>query len=199
MPGSVSAHPVEQLFAQLEREEESWRVEILFDAAFALPEFRKDDDAPPPTREWLTGLSEADYARIREGAEEFMRREIRFMVDDELLDWTMGFPDFQESPPRFPALLNGGAYLRVEVKGKLPRRGGVLELGLGKDAGPNLVVSVGSEGEPNYVTVSPEGRAALFQFEERGSIEAFRWIAAVGGGLLLVWVWVLGRKIWATT
>ena len=30
------------------------------------------------------------------------------------------------------------------------------------------MVAVGAEGEPNYVTVSPEGRAVLFEFEGRG-------------------------------
>jgi hypothetical protein len=169
LTGRLGAHPVEQLFAELDVAGGAWAVEVLFDAAYALPEFRADDDEPPPVRAWLVGLPEEEMERVRVGAESFLREEVQFFSGGDAVDWRIWFPDFDDSPPSFPVLLNGGAYLRVELSGRLPRRSGAFEVALKGEGGPNLVVAVGAEGEPDYVTVSPEGRAVLFEFEGRGN------------------------------
>lgn len=194
--GEARGHPVEQLFATLEEEGGRWTVEVLFDAAFALPEYRENTDEPPPERSWLLERTPREHERIREGADAYLKERLRFFLGDAPLSWEAGFPDYEKSPPDFPKLLNGGAYLRVRLQGQLDPRGGALALEMSGGPGPTIVVAIGAQGEPRYVSVTPQQRAVLFEVPARGDVgrEGIRaiWIGLLATGcLLLATIWKL--------
>lgn len=159
------AHAVEQIFVEFDQEGNAWEAEVLFDAAFALPEFRDDAGEPPPAREWLVERPLEEHARIRSGAGTFLRERLRFRQGNRELAWEIAFPDYDSVPPDFPKLLNGGAYIRVRLRGALHDRKGAVSLEVADGKGPNIVVATGPEGRPRYVTVSPDQRATLLEID----------------------------------
>ena len=66
------------MFVEFRVEGDRWEAEVLFDAAYALPEMRADKGAPPPPRSWLVDLPERDHVRIRAGAEQLLREYLAF-------------------------------------------------------------------------------------------------------------------------
>lgn len=119
--GLVSAHEVNNIFIQIGSEgEDAWSGMIHYDAGYALPEMRSDREEPQPEREWLVQQDEEQWSKLREGAEAYLRECLVFTVDGRELDWGVGFPDFDDSPPIFPRMIDGFAYFRVHLHGRVP-------------------------------------------------------------------------------
>lgn len=135
----AAAHAVDQLFAEVTSDSTGWRVEVLFDAGFALPEMRDDPDSPAPERDWLVDLSDSGHAALRAGAETYLRECLALLVNGEPFSWQAKFPDWDADPPSFPVLLNNGAYFRITISGPWPPEGGDLAGRLKDGAYPNFV------------------------------------------------------------
>lgn len=110
-------HVVTQIFGEW-KESDTWEIEVLFDAGYAVPEWRGDVQAEAPRREWLEGLGESGWAPLRQEAERYMKECLRVKSDGEWMEWRVDFPDFSKEPPDFPVLLNDGAYFRMRIFGE---------------------------------------------------------------------------------
>ncbi len=110
-------HVVTQIFGEW-KESETWEIEVLFDAGYAVPEWRGDAQAEAPRREWLEGLGENGWAPLRQEAERYLRECLRVKAGGEWTQWRVEFPDFAVNPPDFPVLLNDGAYFRMRLAGE---------------------------------------------------------------------------------
>jgi hydrogenase/urease accessory protein HupE len=157
----LQAHVVSQLYGELQGSDDSWKMEVLFDAGYADPKSRGDLDTPQPTREWLVGLSPAEQQHLCREAEAYLRRSLGFRSAGEPLEWKVSFPDFDVSPPDFPSLLNDGAYFRVLIEPVAPASGEVTVAMAGGEH-PDLVVKLpGGDNGGNYLTVAPGAEARL--------------------------------------
>lgn len=112
-------HVVTQVFGEW-RQSATWEIEVLFDAGYAVPEWRGDAQAEAPRREWLVGLGESGWAPLRREAERYLRECLRVRSGGEWAEWRVEYPDFANPPPDFPVLLNDGAYFRIRITGERP-------------------------------------------------------------------------------
>lgn len=159
--GSVSAHEVKQLLFTLKKAGEEWAIESTFDAAYALPELRAFKEASQPDREWLFTLSDDEHARLRRETEKYIRESVSLLHGGKVVDYKVSFPDYASSPPDFPKLLNGGAYMRVVMSGRLNEgAGGEFVMRIEEGERPDFVVGLGKD---NYVVIKPGDEARLFK------------------------------------
>ena len=133
----LSAHVVEQLYADWKNSEEGWQLEVQFDAGYAEPETRDDPVQPAFKREWLLSQSNEQWMALRHEAEVYLREMLVLEVNGRELDWVVEFPDWEQSPPDFPSLLNEIAYFRIAIVGEEPGR---IAIGVKEGEFPNLVV-----------------------------------------------------------
>lgn len=152
---SASAHVVTQIFAEW-KPGTPWEIEVLFDAGYAVPEWRGDDQIPAPTRDWLAGLGEAGWAPLRAEAERYLRESARLASAGEAVEWQAEFVDFSSNPPDFPVLLNDGAYFRIRMTGsEIPGQ-------IAWSGGPRPALVLKLPGEPAaYLALDPGETAAL--------------------------------------
>lgn len=168
---SASAHVVTQIFAEW-KPGAPWEIEVLFDAGYAVPEWRGDDQIPAPTRDWLAGLGDAGWAPLREEAERYLRESIRLDANGTPIEWQVEFIDFSSRPPDFPVLLNDGAYFRVRMSGSVTPEQIVWSGGLR----PALVLKLPGE-QAAYLSLDPSDTAELPLANEIGRapwLESFR-------------------------
>lgn len=157
----LRAHIVSQLYGEIRESGESWEMEILFDAGFADPATRNDPSSPQPTRDWLLALPLAGQTRLAEEAHRYLKDIISMQSHGKELEWVASFPDFETKPPKFPSLLNDGAYFHVRIV-PAKRIAGEMEIHLAAGKHPDLVMKLPSRGnEAAYVTVEPGGMALL--------------------------------------
>jgi hypothetical protein len=158
--GHVAAHVVSQIYSEYHETGDACRLDILFDAGFADPASRNDPAVPQPTREWLVALPAADQTALTVEARKYLESIISLESAGNRLGYELGFPDFQTTPPDFPALLTGGAYFRIRLQPVVAVQG---DLAIRMAAGdhPNLIVKLPGEGEAMYLTLSPGGEAVL--------------------------------------
>jgi hypothetical protein len=144
------AHVVSQIYAEW-LGENPWEIQVLFDAGYAVPEWRGDALSPAPTRAWLLALDDAKWAGLREEAERYLRECLEIRAAGQPVSWQVEFLDFKISPPDFPVLLNDGAYFRMLVRcGDLA--GQPTEIAWREGNRPSLVVKLpGREG--NYLSL----------------------------------------------
>lgn len=116
---TARAHVVSQIFGEW-KTANTWEIEVLFDAGYAVPEWREDEQVAAPTREWLMALGEDGWRPLRNEAERYLRESLQMKSGGEFSEWTVEFPDFEKRPPDFPELLNDGAYFRMRLVGKSP-------------------------------------------------------------------------------
>ena len=169
---SLSAHVVSQLYGELQEAEDSWKLEILFDAGFADPKLRDDLEAPQPTRDWLVGLPAGQQQQLCREAEIYLRESLSFRTSGQPLDWKVSYPDFHVTPPSFPSLLNDGAYFRILIEPVAPASGEVtVAMAGGKH--PDLVVKLpgGADGG-NYLTVAPGAETRLVSSTPADPVES---------------------------
>lgn len=165
---SLRAHTVDSVFLSFQETGELWRVEILLDASLAVPELRDDDKAPQPTREWLYERSGDEYRLMRLEAEAFLRGIVSFTHADRAVEYTLGFPDFTSEPYEFPRLLNGGAYLTIEIMGKLSAAEGEFIIHAAEGNGPDIIVGLSEGDETSYLTLQPGDSEGLFSTTSSG-------------------------------
>ena len=170
LANAADAHIVKQLFFSLEKPGQDWEIQATFDAAYALPEFRDDANAPQPERQWLFSLTEKEHLRLRNETAAYLKDSLRFTFGngDSDLDYQISFPDYHSSPPDFPSMLNGGAYITVLIKGTIPSNSAndsASDFSIHIRSGPlpDFVIASGPSDQRSYQVVTPGNSAVLFQ------------------------------------
>ena len=130
-----------------------WEIEVLFDAGYAVPEWRGDPQTSPPDRNWLLGLGEPGWAPLRKEAERFLRESLQLSSGGAPVDWRVEFIDFAKSPPDFPELLNDGAYFRLKLTGE-KALASTVAIRWSSGPRPSLVLKLQGE-EAGYLTLAP--------------------------------------------
>jgi hypothetical protein len=138
---------------------ERWKLEVLFDAGYAVPEWRDDAAAAAPTRDWLAALGEPGWGNLRREAERYLRECLVIRLAGRNVDWRIDFPDFDSSPPDFPVLLNDGAYFRMVISGEAARDDSV-EIAWQPGSRPSLVIRLPGE-DGRYLTLAAGESAVL--------------------------------------
>ena len=189
--GSITAHAhvVEAIFIKFETtSSNTWKATVYFDAGYALPEMRADEDAPQPKREWLLTRPPEEWQNLRKGTENYLKEWIDFTVTDSSgqtnpTRWQTHFPDFDTHPPDFPIQIDGGAYMRVQFSGKLDE--GTLTLQTKDGPYPQLTLMLGEEdittikpGDKRSVmtTHTPQGTVKIIETTRSESILNFLWL-----------------------
>lgn len=151
---SSSAHVVEQLYAEWQGSEKNggedgWRLEVQFDAGYGDPLTRDDPFQPALTRAQLLAFPEEEWAALRREAESYLRSMISIKANGRELTWDLSFPDWEQTPPDFPVLMNGIGYFRVILEGEEPGR---VSVGVKKGKFPTLIV----EKEGDFLILQPD-------------------------------------------
>jgi len=138
----LQAHVAPQFYAEWEESGDSWQLVVQFDAGYADPATRDDLEEPPPTRDWLLAQSPVQWEQLRQEAKRYLHEMLQVRIAGERVGSTLAFPDWEQSPPDFPSLLNGIAYFRIRISGR-----GAEEVAVGLAEGdfPKLVVAKGEE------------------------------------------------------
>ena len=175
LAGPARAHVVTQIFGEW-KPAETWQIEVLFDAGYAIPELRGDAQTAAPQREWLLGIGEKGWAPLRQEAERYLRECLRVKSGGGLAKWKVEFTDFAKSPPDFPELLNDGAYFRIKITGEEQLENGA-EISWSEGKRPSFVIQMPGK-DAHYLTLAPGQTLALpGSGKKAGSapwIEAFR-------------------------
>lgn len=148
---AANAHVVTQIPADW-KGGEPWELEVLFDAGYAVPEWRNDTESPAPTRSWLVAMGESGWAALRREAERYLRECLKIRANGRAVDWQVHFIDFEQSPPAFPELLNDGAYFRMKITGD--RLDDDAEMVWEKGSRPSFVLKLPGE-NAGYLTLAP--------------------------------------------
>lgn len=164
---SAKAHTVDSVLLSFQETEDSWRVQILLDASLAVVELR-DDESPQPNREWLYDQTPEGYRIMRAEAEVFLRQAVSFTHRGESAFYDVSFPDFATSPLNFPTLLNGGAYLTVEIVGELNGEAGEFVIHVPSASKYDIIVALGDDENISYMTVEPGGAELVFATTSSG-------------------------------
>lgn len=142
---------VTQIFGEWKKDS-PWEIEVLFDAGYAVPEWRGDAASAAPTREWLLGLGEAGWAPLRTEAERYLRESLTLTSNGRPTEWRVEFLDFKKSPPDFPELLNDGAYFRMRMipeTAEIPDR-----MSWSSGSRPSFVLQLPGKNS-SYITLTP--------------------------------------------
>ena len=155
---SASGHVVTQISAEW-ISDEPWEIEVLFDAGYAVPEWRGDAQSPAPAREWLAALGEAGWAPLRHEAERYLRECMQVRSAGRAQEWQVRFIDFEKTPPDFPTLLNDGAYFRMRIIGREALESGA-EIRWNEGSRPTFVMKLPGR-ESGYVSLAAGQTAPL--------------------------------------
>jgi hypothetical protein len=175
------AHVVTQIFGEW-KEAEPWEVEVLFDAGYAVPEWRGDARAEAPRREWLVGLGEEGWRPLRLEAERYLRECLSVKAGGGVAQWSVEFPDFTTNPPGFPELLNDGAYFRTRIIGAESLKGGT-EISWADGLRPSLVLQLPGK-HVGYLTLAP-GQSTPLPSDGR-AVGRVSWVESFRQGFLHV-------------
>ena len=178
---SAKGHVVTQIFGEWKKDH-PWEIEVLFDAGYAVPEWRGDSGSPAPSREWLIGLGEPGWAPLRLEAERYLRESLTLKSDGRPVAWKVGFIDFAKSPPDFPELLNDGAYFRMRITSASPEIPTAMIWSRGPR--PSFVLKLPGKNS-GYLTLAP-GQSLPFPTEAKPSEGHASWIESFRQGFLHV-------------
>ena len=178
---SARGHVVTQIFGEW-KVAEKWEIEVLFDAGYAVPEWRGDVQAEAPRREWLVGLGEEGWRPLRVEAESYLRECLRMKSGGGAARWVVEFPDFEKNPPDFPELLNDGAYFRMRIAGAEPLAEGA-EISWADGPRPSLVMQLPGK-NAGFLTLAP-GQSTPLPSEGR-EVGRVSWVEALRQGFLHV-------------
>ena len=152
--GSVSAHVVEQFFAEIHEDEESWEVEVLFDVGYASAESRGDPDALAPEYAWLRERTPEQYEELMRGSEDYLRECLEFLRGEEVMEVDYHFGDFDHEPPEFYQNLIDGAYFRVSITPRDDFEFEEVRCRVQEGLRPKFVFARTESGETTYFTAS---------------------------------------------
>lgn len=147
-------HVVTQLYAEWKPEPHSWKMEVLFEAGFAVPAIREDPVAAAPDRPWLLGQGESGWATLRTEAERYLRECLTIESSGQPVEWKAEFVDFKSDPPAFPVLLTNGAYLRINVEPAVASAGPVTLRWKAGENRPTFILKT-AEADGGYLTLVP--------------------------------------------
>jgi hydrogenase/urease accessory protein HupE len=158
------------------------------DAGSALSEIREDPTATPPSRTVLNGFSKEQFARMKAGAEEYLRDNLFLTFNGEAAEWRIEFPNFATDPPVFPNGAEVYPYVDLVLVGVgVPAAGGPLVANWKNDE-VDLFITDGS-GDAAALTVISAGDAAVMTtVPAAGADPQARQPAAQGSSL---WRWVV--------
>lgn len=180
---SLAAHVVQQFYGELRRTDDSWQLEILFDAGYAVEEWRNDADAPQPQRQWLLDMPRDQRELLLSDAVNYLRELLGFASGGKTVSWSASYPDFQTDPPDLPALLNDGAYFHVLIEPTDRDEGNALTLSLAAGEHPDLVLKLPGAGEDEFLVIRPRGSEELSPDRRRSGAA---WAAFIQGILHVV-------------
>jgi hypothetical protein len=178
----AQAHIVTQIFGEW-KDSETWGMEVLFDAGYAIPESRDDASAPAPGRDWLLNLGESGWAPLRQEAERYLRESLEVRSGGRSESWSVDFIDFNKTPPDFPELLNEGAYFRMRVIGKNALKNPA-DICWKPGNRPSLVLQMPGA-DANYLTIAP-GQSMPLPTTEGKLVGRPSWVESFQQGFLHV-------------
>jgi hypothetical protein len=181
LSASARGHVVTQIFGEWKKDD-PWEIEVLFDAGYAVPEWRGDGATAAPTRGWLMDLGESGWAPLRIEAERYLRECLVLTEGGKPIRWRAGFIDFMRSPPDFPELLNDGAYFRIRLSPESEATPDSMSWSGGTR--PSLVLKLPGE-QSGYLTLAP-GQRAPFPRNEKPVEGKASWTEAFRQGFLHV-------------
>ncbi|GAA5483488.1 HupE/UreJ family protein [Haloferula sargassicola] len=137
---SVSAHQIAELSGQVEMGKNQVQLSFMVDAAYSLPEFRGDEDAPPQDLAWLRQQSPAEWKRIQLEAGTYFSHCLKIVVNGHRIEPAYRFPDFDTDPPRF--VTDGIAEMppMIEVAADVPFEGGRFDVAWDEPFGVVLIL-----------------------------------------------------------
>jgi len=183
----AEGHPIQQMDIVPHAAPGAWRLEWRMDAGSAVEEIREDPTASAPSRTMLNGFSKEQFARMKAGAEEYLRDNLFLTINDEPAEWRMEFPNFASDPPEFPNGTEVYPYVDLVLVGvKVPAAGGPL-VATWQNDGVDLFVTDGS-GEAGALAIISAGEATeLTRVPGADADPALRVAASEGSSL---WRWI---------
>lgn len=168
---SSSAHVVDQLFAdfRIDKKTNSWNVIIRIDAGISLPEFRDDDFAPQPRRDWLLALSPEKLEEVRRGTEQYLRNCLSFSWQrggqSIPADFTIHFPAWDSHPPHFNEEFSdtGYAYFDCILHAPIPPESGTLHMHVTDGKFPNFTIAHEGASVEQFLVTYPGSSTELWK------------------------------------
>ncbi|MDB4652900.1 HupE/UreJ family protein [Akkermansiaceae bacterium] len=172
---TANAHIVEQFYLSIEETGPEWQIDVTFDASYAFKRLRNDPNTPQPERSWLLEMSTDEHQDLRLGAKSYLKQAISFHHDGKATPFSISFPGFETTPPQFPELATGGAYLIIRLEGTIPEwQGGELDLAVSSKVRPNFILARNARSETNFEVIAPGESKAVFNLD-RGRL-AILWL-----------------------
>ncbi|WP_018968632.1 HupE/UreJ family protein [Rubritalea marina] len=167
------AHVVEQLFLDFQADAERWEIELRFDAGYALPEMRANQQALQPKYEWLEAQSPAALERLKQETEKYIRECLSFGWETNpdqpplVQPFSTKYPAWATTPPTFEQRFTdvGYAYYSVILKGVLPDEPGGLILSIADGDHPDFVLGYDLMGEDRVLTTFPGQSILIWNHE----------------------------------
>jgi len=186
--GVAQGHPIQQIDIVPQTAPGAWKLEWRMDAGSAIPEIREDPTAAAPSRTLLNAMSKEEFARMKAGAEEYLRDNLFLTLNDEAAEWRIEFPNFATDPPVFPNGPEVYPYVDLVLIGEnVPAEGGPLVANWKTD-GVDLFVTDGS-GDATALTIISAGDATVMtRVPAAGADPQAKPPAAHGSSL---WRWVV--------
>lgn len=154
----AQAHTVDQVFLELRPHQDGVTGMVMIDAAYCLPEYRGQDDAQAPGRQWLLDKTDEEHQYLRDQATTYLQETLSLMVDEQPFTLDFSFPDYEKTPYDFPKSLIDKALIRINVKGSFPKKNGPLQIKWSDPFQANLVINLpvqGTEEQQRYLEVRP--------------------------------------------
>ena len=177
-------HVVSQIYAEWSAQD-PWQMDLLFDAGYAVPEWRGDAQSPAPTRDWLLEIGEPRWTQLKLETERYLRESMQFQAAGSSLTWRIAFVDFEKTPPDFPTLLNDGAYFRIRIQGADPAAPRPTEITWNDQPRPTLVIKLPGT-EANYLSLNPGQTLSLPSTSEKSKVGRAAWHESFRQGFLHV-------------
>ncbi len=174
---TARGHVVTQIFGECKKSD-PWEIEILFDAGYAVAEWRDDVHAPAPSRQWLVEQGSAGWAPLKKEAERYLRECLSLKSGGKKIAWDVQFIDFTQDPPDFPELLNDGAYFRMKLTAEPSAEPSEMIWSAGQR--PSLVLKW-LEDKSTYYTLGP-GESLPLVFDRKNANRSSSWAEAFSQG-----------------
>lgn len=184
---AAEGHPIQQIDIVAHTGPGAWRLEWRMDAGSAIEEIREDPTATPPSRTLLNSFSKEQYARMKAGAEEYLRDNLFLTLNDEPAEWRVEFPNFATDPPVFPNGAEVYPYVDLVLVGvNVAAEGGPL-IANWKNDEVDLFITDGSGAAAALTVISAGDATEMTRVPARAADPAAAVPAARGSSL---WRWI---------